>query len=119
MIFTDTDEFKKEYKKLLKKYPSLCDDLNLLKDVLWDDPLGKELPKEHIVPISGLWEDIWGKFYKVRRFLCKSLRSKTDIRVVYKYIDEERKIEFQEIKFIEIFHKNQKENHNISRIKKY
>jgi len=41
------------------------------------------------------------------------------MRLVYKYSGEDNSIEFCEIEFIEIFHKNQKENHDIERIKKY
>ncbi len=33
-----SDKFKKEYKRLLKKYPSLKNELNLLSDILTNQP---------------------------------------------------------------------------------
>ena len=119
MIFTELEEFGKEFKKLLKKYKSLTEDFEDFKLALEDDPIGDELPKDHIVRISWLWEEVQGEFYKVRKFLCKSLRSNWDLRLIYKYSREGQSIEFLEIEFIEIFHKNKKENHDIKRIKKY
>lgn len=119
MLFKELDEFKKEFKKLSKKYHSLNQDFNDFKFWLEDDPTWKDLPKDHIIRISWLWEKIEWEFYKIRRFLCKSLMSNGDIRIIYKYSYEDNTIEFCEIEFIEIFHKNKKENHDIERIKKY
>jgi len=39
MIFTELSEFLKEFKKLLKKYPSLSDDFDDFKIALEDDPI--------------------------------------------------------------------------------
>lgn len=119
MIFSELDEFQKEFKKLCKKYRSLEEDFDIFRTALEDDPVWSELPKEHIVPISGLWKSIEGNFYKVKKFLCISLRSNTDIRIVYKYSQANEAVEFCEINFIEIYHKNTKDNHNIERIKKH
>lgn len=119
MIFSECKEFQKEFKKLLKKYNSLESDFEVFKIALEDDPIWAELPRDHIVQISGLWKDISWDFYKVRRFFCKSLRWNWDLRLIYKYSYEERSIEFVEIEFIEIFHKNQKGNHDRERIRKY
>lgn len=119
MIFTQWSEFIKEFKKLLKKYRSLEEDFNVFQDALEDDPIWEELPSEHIVAIAWLWEEVQGKFFKVRKFSCTSLRSNTDIRIIYRYNEDEKSIEFYEIKFIEIYHKNQKSNHDIERIKQY
>ncbi len=119
MIFKEIAEFKKELKKLSKKYPSLIEDFGDLKSLLETSPKWEILPKNHIVRISWLWKEIVEEFYKIRRFSCKSLRTNWDIRIIYKYCYEDRTIEFCEIEFIEIFHKNQKENHDIERIKKY
>ncbi len=117
MIFKNLNEFDKELKKLCKKYSSLKEDFEDLKRLLEISPKWDILPQNHIVQISWLWEKINGNFYKIRKFLCKSLKSKWKIRIIYRYFDEN--IEFCEIEFIEIFHKNQKENHDIERIKKY
>jgi hypothetical protein len=52
--------------------------------------------------------------------LCDSLRSNREIRIIYKYSKETETIEFKEIiEFIEMYQKNEKENNDIERIKKY
>ncbi len=118
MIFKELDEFKKEFKKLSKKYHSLCDDFEDFKLLLENSPIWEILPKNHIVKISWLWENINWDFYKVRRFYCKSLKTNSVIRIIYKFDSQSESIDFFEIEFIEIFHKNQKSNHDIMRIKK-
>ena len=119
MIFKELNEFKKEFKKLLKKYHSLTDDFDDLKSLLENNPIWDNLPKNHIVKISWLWENIKWYFYKVRKFYCKSLKTNSVIRIIYKYNNEYESIEFCEIEFIEIYHKNKKSNHDIERITKY
>ena len=119
MIFKKLKKFEKEFKKLSKKYHSLHWDFNDLIFWLEDDPTWKDLPKNHIVRISWLWEKVHSKVYKVRKFYCQSLKSNWDIRIIYRYSEESDEIEFCEIEFIEIFHKNTKDNHDIERIKKY
>ncbi len=120
MIFKYLKEFEKEFKKLSKKYPSLKIDLDDFCDTLEIDPTWESILSNHVVKISWLWEKINGDFYKVRRFVCKSISwnsSNSWIRIIYKYT--KNTIEFCEIEFIEIYHKNQKTNHDIERIKKY
>lgn len=120
MEFKELEEFKKEFKKLCKKYKSFEGDFLRFKNFLKLDPIWNTLPKEHIVRIAWLWEKIEWEFYKVRRFLCDSLRSNREIRIIYKYSKETETIEFKEIiEFIEMYQKNEKENNDIERIKKY
>ncbi len=113
-------EFEKEFKKLSRKYPSLKDDLDTFLLTLELDPIWESILSNHIVKISWLWEDIKWDFYKVRKFVCKSIAwnsSNSWIRIIYKYSNE-NSIELFDIEFIEIYHKNQKSNHDIERIKK-
>ncbi len=120
MIFKYWKEFGKEVKKFYKKYSSLKEDLDTFCETLELDPTWENILSNHIVQISDLWENINWKFYKVRKFVCKSISwnsANSWIRIVYKY--EKWTISFKEIEFIEIYHKNQKENHNIKRIKDY
>ncbi len=42
MDFSETYEFKKEYKKLLKKYRSLAEDLEVVKKAIKANPAGNE-----------------------------------------------------------------------------
>jgi hypothetical protein len=107
-------------KKLTKKYPSLKEDLDIFCETLELDPAWETLLSNHIVKISWLWEEIQWDFFKVRRFVCKSISGNSSnswIRIIYKYLKDT--IEFCEIEFIEIYHKNKKSNHDIERIKKY
>jgi len=113
-------EFEKEFKKLNKKYLSLKEDFDDFCETLELDPIWESILSAHIVQISWLWEEVKGDFYKVRRFVCKSISwnsSNSWIRIIYKYTKDS--IEFCEIEFIEIYHKNQKSNHDIERIKKH
>lgn len=116
------DEFNKEFRKLAKKYSSLEGDFKDFLIVL------ENYASENFyyyfdmgiiwVRISDLWniqENIVP--VKVRKFVCVSLawNSKNSwIRIIYIY-DEVNK----SVTFIEIYHKNHKENHDIERIKGY
>ena len=56
-------------------------------------------------------------FYKVKKFPCRSLKgkgAKSGIRVIYTYCESENRIEL-----IEIYYKQDKENEDRNRIKKY
>ncbi|MDD4530856.1 MAG: hypothetical protein PHO80_04900 [Candidatus Gracilibacteria bacterium] len=120
MKFNFGNEFEKEFKKLAKKYLSLKNDLDVFCETLEFDPIGESILSSHIVKISGLGEDVKGDFYKVRRFVCKSIAgnsSNSGIRIIYKYEKNLKIINFEEIEFIEIYHKNNKENHDVDRIK--
>ncbi len=81
-------EFEKEFKKLAKKYLSLKLDLDVFCETLEFDPIWESILSSHIVKISWLWEEVKWDFYKVRRFVCKSIAwnsSNSWIRIVYKY----------------------------------
>ena len=113
--FSELEEFSKEFKKLLTKYPSLKNDIKDLKKLI------KLFPNWYwnsIVRISDLWKNIEIAIYKVRKFAVKSLKDSKSIRVIYAYNEKTNIAEFIEIAFIEIFHKNKKDNHDIERIKK-
>lgn len=113
-------EFEKEFKKLSRKYPSLKGDLDTFLLTLELDPIWESILSNHILKISWLWENIKWDFYKVRKFVCKSIAwnsSNSWIRIIYKH-SSDNSIELCEIEFIEIYHKNNKTNHDIERIKK-
>jgi len=112
MNFYYLSEFNKEFLKLLKKYLTLEEDLNILKQFLNTHPEG--FP-QIIFPISNL--GIKTKVFKVKQFRCKYLKgsgSNSGIRIIYAYFEEEKKIEF-----IEIYFKGNQSNHNKERILKY
>ncbi len=111
-----TAEFKRDFKRLLKRYKTLEDDLrNCIDSNLY---LYHKLNfnNRSIFPISGLgFEEI--TFYKVKKFACKSLKgtgAKSGIRLIYAYFAEKDRIEL-----IEIYYKGDKENENRERLKDY
>ncbi len=114
---TYTDEFRKEYKALAKKHRSLWDlewwrwDFHDFKLIVEDNPIGSFCKR-----IDGLGEDII-PVYKVKKFYCASLRSTTELRLIYSYNAD--LAELQLIEFLEIYAKADKENENRERIKKY
>lgn len=104
MQFFRLSAFDKELKKLLKKYRSLNEDLNVLKQVL------EKFPRVHkpiVFPISGLDIRPGIEIYIVKHFKCTALKGKgarSGIRIVYAYFESEQKIEF-----IEIYYKDKKD----------
>ena len=112
MYFSCLSEFNKEFEKLLKKYKTLEEDLNNLKQFLSTYPKG--FPTI-IFPVSDLGIEI--KVFKVKKFRCKYLKgsgSDSGIRIIYAYFKHENKIEF-----IEIYFKGNKSNHDKDRILSY
>ena len=111
------NQFDKEFKKLIKKFKTLDEDLDNFIDVQLK--LAHKLniiDKESIVRISNLDIDK-PKVFKARKFSCKSLKGKgcfSGIRIIYAYYEEEDIIEF-----IEIYYKGQKANEDRDRILRY
>ncbi len=109
-------EFEKDMRKLLKKFKTLEDDLEIF--------IRNELNLYHKLKIDnrGIFQisDLQiknPKIYKAKKFACRSLKSKgvkSGIRVIYAYFEEKDKIEL-----IEIYYKADKENEDRERIFKY
>ncbi len=99
MIFSTILEFDRELKYLLKKWPSLQEDLETLKQFLNSFPRGHT---DSVVRISNL--GIKTEVYKVRHFRCKDMKGRggrSGIRIIYLYSPDEEKIEFVEIYYKE------------------
>jgi len=111
------NEFDREFKKLLKRFKTLDEDLNnFIKFQLNLTHKLNIIEKKNIVRISYLNIDS-PKIYKARRFACKSLKGKgarSGIRIIYAYYEENDIIEF-----IEIYHKAKKANEDRDRIIEY
>jgi len=111
MKFDELDEYKKDFKKLLKKYRTLQDDIEIVKKVLEVKP---EARPPFSFEIEGL--GLESCIIKVKKIACKSLKGRgvnTGLRLIYAHF-----IETQEIVFIELYRKNDKENEDRDRIKK-
>lgn len=106
-------EFDKDMKKLLKRFRTLEDDLDVF--IKAELVLYHKLKKDNkgIFPIPGLGVEK-PKIYKAKKFACRSLKGKgvqSGIRVVYGYLEKEDRIDF-----IEIYYKGDKENEDRDRI---
>ena len=105
-------EFDKDKKKLRKKFRTLNDDLaNFIKAQL-------QLYHKKGIDNKGIFQiprlKIKTPIYKAKKFACKSLKgkgSRSGIRVIYTYFEEEDRIEL-----IEIYYKSDKENEDRERI---
>ena len=106
-------EFEKEFKKLLKKFQSLAEDLDVFidKQLVLTHKLGVD--NGGVVRLAGLGIEE-PKVYKAKKFACKSLKGKgaqSGIRIIYSYSSTRNVVEF-----IEIYYKGDKENEDRARI---
>ncbi len=109
MIFEELTEFKKDLKNLLKKYRTLNDDLDVVKQVLTTAPEERP-PFSFRIDNLGLETCV----IKVKKIACKALKGRgvnTGLRLIYAYFESESKIVF-----VELYHKNDKENEDKQRI---
>ena len=109
-------EFKRDTKRLLKKFKTIEDDLGIFieKQLFLYHKLKKD--NRGIFQITGL--PIGNlKVYKAKKFACKSLKGRgvqSGIRVTYAYDEEKDKIVL-----IEIYFKGDKANEDKERILEY
>ena len=112
--FEAVPEFNKELKKLSKRYKLLNEDFEKFRTVST-----KKLP-DHTpgtFEISGLGANVKVPIYKVKHFRSRDFRgrgSRSGFRIIYTHIQHSNIIIF-----IEIYHRGNKSNHDIGRIKKY
>ena len=112
MIFEELNEFKKDLKSLLKKYVTLNEDLQVVKQVLNIYPEAKP-PFSFLIDNVGIETCV----IKVKKIACKSLKGRgvnSGLRLIYAYFEIEEKIVF-----IELFHKNEKALEDKQRILKH
>ena len=107
MTFEELDEFKRDLKKLLKKYRTLRDDLEIVKKVL-------EVMPDERPPFSFRISDLGIEtcVIKVKKMACRALKGRgvnSGLRLIYAWFEQEERIEF-----IEIYHKNNKENATVT-----
>ena len=114
--YGQTEEFQKDFKKLLKKYKSLEEDLELVKIAAIELYHLQKINNLSVFPIPGFCtKDL--SVCKIKKFACKALKgrgSKSGIRVIYAF-----RIESLRVDFIEIYFKGNQENEDQERIKRY
>ena len=109
MTFDELIEFKKDVKDLLKKYRTLKDDIDVVKKVLAVMP-DERPPFSFRIDHLGIETCV----IKVRKMACKALKGRgvnSGLRLIYAYFPDEAKIIF-----IELYHKNDKEDEDRKRI---
>jgi len=109
MTFDELIEFKKDLKNLLKKYRTLNDDLEVVKQVLTAAP-NERPPFSFRIDNLGLETCV----IKIKKIACKALKGRgvnSGLRLIYVHFQEEKRIIF-----IELYHKNDKENEDKQRI---
>jgi len=109
MTFNELTEFKKDLKKLLKKYRTLKDDLEVVKKVL-------DIKPEERPPFSFRIDNLGIEtcIIKVKKIACKALKGRgvnSGLRLIYAQFEEK-----EEIVFIELYHKSDKGNEDRQRI---
>lgn len=105
-LFKRTPEFEKEYRRLAKKFRSLPDDICDFEKILEAYPTGIG------TKFAIVHSDQKVKIVKAR-LACRALRE-SSLRVIYAW--HEACITFF---YIELYHKNEKENEDRERIRNY
>lgn len=106
MNFSENDEFKKDFKRLSKKYLSLSDDLLEFEKVVTKFPFGNS---KHFTQLH-----IKGNITIIKaRLFCRYLKG-SSMRIIYAYSKDKQLIEF-----IELYFKGDKEKEDRARILKY
>jgi mRNA-degrading endonuclease RelE of RelBE toxin-antitoxin system len=102
-------EFRRDLRKL--KYRHLEDDLKVIEKVLAVEPIGRDALE---IPRLG---PLTARVFKIKKFHSQDFQGRgcqSGFRLIYAY-----DVAKDKIFFIEIYHKNQQENHDAQRIKKY
>jgi len=109
MNFKEADEFKRDFKRISKKYRSLPEDFARFKMLISIAPLG--INKHFAV----LYKDKKLEIVKAR-LSCRVLK-KFLLRIIYAYHNKTNEIEF--IGFIELYSKNEQARESKHRIWQY
>jgi len=104
--FERHDRFEKQIKKLIRKYRSLEEDLEIVKKYAIE-AFHIENKDNEAVELVPKFDRKTVQIYKIRKFACKALKGKgvrSGIRVIYAFYPEKFEVKFLEIYF--------KEKHN-------
>jgi len=110
IIFETLPEYQKDLKRLLKKYRTLVSDMEDVRKDLNDEP-GASPPFSFLIEGLGITTCV----IKVKKIASDSFKGRginSGFRLVYAFFEKE-----QRIVFVELYHKNEKENEDRARIK--
>ena len=113
MQFRITEGFAKEFKRLVKKYRTLSDDLSKFEKVLAVFPCGNGSKHWNRIHVSADGEV---EIFKVR-LACASMKGESRFRVIYAYNRNDGSIEH--IDFIDIYFKGDRANEDRDLIEEY
>ncbi len=114
--YRETEEFKKDFKKLERKFSGLEEDFKNAKKRAIELYHVLKMNNEAVFEISGFCFEEY-RVYKLKKFRCMALKGKgvkSGIRIIYAFWEKEFIVDF-----IEIYHKNEQANENKERIKEY
>jgi mRNA-degrading endonuclease RelE of RelBE toxin-antitoxin system len=114
--YQNSNEFNRDLKKLLKKFSTLLEDIEVVKKYLIEPFHLKNEDRKGIFLIPGFCDESI-QVLKIKKFACKALKGRgaqSGIRIIYSFIKETETIEF-----IEVYFKSDQENENKDRIKNY
>ncbi len=116
ITYKNTSGFDKDLKRLLKKFRTLEDDIDIVKkNAIELYHLGK-VDNNAVEPIPNFRTDEL-MICKIKKFACKSLKGRgvqSGIRIIYAY-----HVLTNTVNFIEIYFKGESENEDKERIKQY
>jgi hypothetical protein len=116
ITYKSTSGFDKDLKRLLKKFRTLEDDIEVAKKSAIELFHLNKIDNNSVEPIPNFCSDEL-KICKVKKFACKALKGRgvqSGIRVIYAYHVLNNRVEF-----IEMYFKGESENENKERIKEY
>jgi hypothetical protein len=113
MKYRSISEFDRDFKKLLKRFRTLVDDIEVAKQNAIE--LYHILEKDNlsVFQITGLGNEKV-KFFKLKKFACKAMKGKgiqSGIRIIYAFYPDQMLVEF-----LQIYYKGDEENEDRDRI---
>lgn len=116
ITYKSTSGFDKDLKRLLKKFRTLEDDIEVAKKNAIELFHLMNIDNNSVELIPNFCTDEL-KICKIKKFACKALKGRgvqSGIRVIYAYYTLTKTVDF-----IEIYFKGESENEDKERIKKY
>ena len=116
ITYKNTSGFDKDLKRLLKKFRTLEEDIEVAKKNTVELFHLKNIDNNSVEPIPNFCTDEL-KICKIKKFACKALKGRgvqSGIRIIYAYYTLTNIIDF-----IEMYFKGESENEDKKRIKQY
>jgi mRNA-degrading endonuclease RelE of RelBE toxin-antitoxin system len=116
MKYEETPEFGRDLKRLLKRFPTLRDDLETLKKSAIELRYGQGIDNGAVFEIPGFCRPTL-KVAKVKKFACKSIKgrgNRTGLRLIFVLHTEERRVVL-----LQLYFKADQANEDRERIKGY